>query len=185
MKEIWKDIKGFEKTYQISNYGNVKSLDRIIYYKNRWGRKSCVFYKGENIIPSPLRSGHLYVVLTKNNKKTHFQIHQLVAQAFIPNPNNYKVVHHIDHNPKNNRVDNLIWMSDKEHKSLHHNVNGGDGGRSCKTVYQYTLDGELVAIWPCAMEAVRELGYSQGLICACCRGERNKHKGYRWSYVPL
>ena len=183
--EEWRDIPGYEGSYQVSNYGRVKSVDRTIIYKNRWGGNSSVTYKGQILKSDTLKSGHLYVVLYASSIQKHLQIHQLVAKAFIPNPNNYGIVHHIDHNPQNNMVENLEWINDEEHKRLHHNVNGGNAGKPCKTVYQYSLDGELIKIWHSANDAVRELGLTQGLLCACCRGERKKHKGYKWSYEPL
>lgn len=111
--EIWKDIKGYEGLYQISNYGRVKSLPRMM--KNR---------KCEEIIkaPSVLPKGYLKVSLCKNGKIKYFFIHRLVAEAFIPNPNNFPCVNHKDCNPRNNEVSNLEWISYKENNSYknHH-----------------------------------------------------------------
>lgn len=182
--EIWRDIKGYEGLYQVSNYGRVKSLN----YKRT--------NKEKNMVLTKLNSGHLEVRFCKEGIVRHFFIHRLVAEAFIPNPNNYGVVHHIDHNPQNNVVENLEWMSEEEHKKIHHSSNGGNAGRSCKTVYQYTLDGKLVAVWKSASEAARQLGFQESQISNCCNGgffykkkkkwiNIKQHKGYIWSYVPL
>lgn len=178
MKEIWKDIKGYESLYQISNYGRVKSLN----YK-----RTC-----KEIILKQHRESknHLFVSLWKDTSFKRFKIHRLVAEAFISNPNNYEIVHHIDHNPENNRVDNLVWMDKREHQALH-NVEG-----KSKTVYQYTLEGELIAVWKSASEAAKQLKYTISNICDCCVGKRFdksrgkwvkriQYKGYKWSYIPL
>lgn len=111
--EIWKDIKDYEGLYQISNYGRVKSLPRMM--KNR---------KCEEIIktPSVLPKGYLKVSLCKNGKIKYFFIHRLVAEAFIPNENNYPCVNHKDCNTSNNNVYNLEWVTYKENNSYknHH-----------------------------------------------------------------
>ena len=102
-KEIWKDIKDYEGIYQISNIGRIKSLDR--YCNNR-------LIKGKILSPH-LAKGYLKINLYKNGKSKHFAIHSLVAEAFIPNPNNYPEVNHKDENKENNNVDNLEWCDSK------------------------------------------------------------------------
>ncbi len=114
MEEVWKDIKGYEGLYQISNTGKVKSLKRIM--KSR---------KCEEIIkkPSKLPKGYLKVSLCKEGKIKYYSIHRLVAEAFIPNPNNLPCVNHKDCNPQNNEVSNLEWISYKENNSYkNHNL---------------------------------------------------------------
>lgn len=105
MKEIFKDIKGYEGLYQVSNYGNVKSLKNNIIKK-----------------PSKLPKGYLQMRLSKNGKCKYISIHRLVAQAFIPNPQFKPCVNHKDCNPQNNCVDNLEWCTYKENNSYknHH-----------------------------------------------------------------
>ena len=99
MKEEWKDIKGYEGLYQISNLGRIKSLNY-----NRT--------KKEKILSnSTNRKGYLFVILYKNGKKKSFKVHRLVAIHFIENPNNYFQVNHKDENKSNNRVDNLEWCT--------------------------------------------------------------------------
>lgn len=100
-KEIWKDIKGYEGLYQVSNKGRIKSF----------------YFSKEVILKNNMRNTYEIIQLTKNKKRKSFQIHQLVAQAFLPNPNNYVIVNHKDFNRTNNNVDNLEWCSQK------HNVN--------------------------------------------------------------
>lgn len=112
--EIYKDIKNYEGRYMISNYGNVKSLERTCdnkYNKNRIYRE-CI-YK-----PSICTGGYLYVSLTDlNNKKKRIRVHRLVADAFITNIDSKIDVNHKDGNKKNNHVDNLEWVTRSENLS--------------------------------------------------------------------
>ena len=107
MIEVWKDIQGYEGLYQVSNFGNVRGLDRVIYgngsYKN--GR----FVKGGLL---KQRNGeYLRVNLNKDGVKKTERIHVLVANAFLPNPFNYSEINHIDGNKHNNNLSNLEWCS--------------------------------------------------------------------------
>ena len=101
MKEIWKNIKGYEGKYQVSNLGNVKSLktNRNLYYS---------------------KSGNYYRVGLYKEKRTMYSIHRLVAEHFIPNPENKPCVNHIDTNTFNNNVLNLSWCSYKENNNWKH-----------------------------------------------------------------
>lgn len=102
--EVWKDIRGYEGLYQVSNLGRVKSLS-----KNVKGRN----YKEIIKAPSYGGKGYYRLSLCKNGKNKYFYIHRLVAQAFISNPNNYPCVNHIDCNIYNNNFDNLEWCTYK------------------------------------------------------------------------
>lgn len=107
IKEIWKDIKEYEGLYQVSNLGKIRSLDRAV-------RKNYNKYvsKGK-ILKQEIRNTYYTVQLNKEGKRKVFQVHRLVAQAFIPNYNNYPIVNHIDENPVNNMVENLEWCTQK------------------------------------------------------------------------
>ena len=113
MKEVWKDIEGYEGLYQISNLGNVKSLDRTqiqkrgdLYYNKK--------YKGQIIKSHLTHRGYCAVGVTKHNRHKNFSVHRLVARAFIPNPENKPEVNHIDGNKQNNDVRNLEWLTPSE-----------------------------------------------------------------------
>lgn len=110
MVEAWKDIKDFEGLYQVSNLGNVRSLDRDVVTKNGKVRH----YKGQIMsgrIKKGEYQGYILYDLFKNNKRVTMRAHKLVAEAFIPNPNNHTEINHKDGNKQNNHVDNLEWCS--------------------------------------------------------------------------
>ena len=121
--EIWKDIKGYEGLYQISNYGRVKSLYSWNGHRHVKDNK---ILKCSHSRPSSKKSYQRSIVkLYKNGKKKNYKVHRLVAEHFIPNPNNYKAVNHLDCNPMNNKVTNLEWCTQKhnfEHSRKMQNI---------------------------------------------------------------
>ena len=126
--EEWKDIVGYENLYQVSNLGNVRSLDKVIMRKH--GESLTV--RGRVLKPMIIK-GYCYVRLNDcGNWKTE-QIHRLVAQAFIPNPDNLPEVNHKDENKSNNRADNLEWCT--------HNYNVNYGQRTKK--FSASMKGKL------------------------------------------
>lgn len=106
MQEIWKDIKNYESCYQVSNLGKVRSLTRKVNTYN-----GVRITKGQLLKPLKTNRNYLRVCLKKNQKNKYISIHRLVAEAFIPNPNNYNVINHIDSNTYNNLVNNLEWCT--------------------------------------------------------------------------
>ena len=93
--EIWRDIAGYEGLYQISNKGNIKNLKKLL-------------------TPTDNGNGYLIIGLSKNGKRKNYYVHRLAASAFINNPDNKPVVNHKDHNIKNNNINNLEWVTQKE-----------------------------------------------------------------------
>lgn len=124
--EEWRDIEGYEGLYQVSNYGRVKSLERdIVVYNKLFGYQ--IRHLNEKTVKPKINSNDRFQVrLWKDGIKKQKQIHRLVAEEFIPNPNGYTVVHHKDHNHHNNKVDNLEWMAIEVHSSMHSNERDRD-----------------------------------------------------------
>lgn len=175
--EIWKDIKGYEGFYQISNLGRVRSLDR--YVNCLIGIKA--LRKGKILTQNYNNKGYKRVSLCKNGKHKNFQVHRLVAEAFIPNPDHLPCINHKDEDKTNNHVDNLEWCS------VEYNSNYGTAieRRSEKRkvpILQYDNQGNFIREWNSASDAYRELGIYQQDISRCCKGIRKSACGYIWIY---
>lgn len=177
-EEIWKDVEGFNGRYQISNIGRVKSI-----LKTRTKIR----------VPRIHSTGYFCLNLTLNYKWKSIVIHRLVAQAFIPNPENKPQVNHIDGNKLNNCVSNLEWVTRLE--NVRHSWDTGLSKPSCigrfnelhpmsKVIYQYSMDGEYLQSFPSVSEAARSIGSGIGNISefALHPEKHNYAYGYKWSY---
>ena len=167
--EIWRDIKGYEGLYQVSNEGRVRSCDRDVERTSSSGKKYVAHIKSKIKKPNGHQKGYEPFSLWKDNTHKEFLIHRLVAETFIPNPNGYDVVHHIDENTHNNNVENLMWMDGKEHNNMHHN----------KGVGQYTVDDKLVAMYSSIAEAARQTSFDSACISRCCNPKCIHYKTYK------
>ena len=183
--EIWRDIKGFEGLYQVSNLGRVRTVSHKVLMTD--GR---VYTVNEKILTGDKsNNGYLAVHLWYKGKSKHLYIHRLVAETFIPNPNNLPCINHKDEDKTKNCVDNLEWCS------YEYNANYGTrtqriadrqkNNKRSKRVLQYDLDGNLIREWPSLKEIWREMNYTRSIICKCCQHKpRNKTAyGYRWEYA--
>lgn len=185
MVELWKDIKNYEGLYQVSNMGRIKSLKRIIKYKN--GRNQV--YNSKILKPLSYKDKYLKIVLYKNKIGKTFAIHRLVAQAFIPNPYNYPVINHKDENKHNNKVDNLEWCTVK-YNNNYKNVRG----RAVKTrkknliknkkIYVYNLQGKKVKEFNTIIQACDWLGKPNAKthISECLNNKRKTAYNYKWEF---
>ena len=177
-KEIWKAVEGYEDWYEVSNFGNVRSVDRVVNYND--GRK--FHYKGQIRKIKKHPNGYLFCDLSKNTKHKTFNVHRLVAQAFLPNPNNLPEVNHRDENKTNNCVDNLEWCTHL------HNVNYGTATqrraeKTSKSVLQIGKDtNEIIAEYASMAEAGRQLNINQGNISNCCLHRCKTAGGFKWRY---
>ena len=172
--EVWKDIPGFEGLYQVSSQGRVKSLDMRTKYKNT---SNTMLRKGRVLSPKTSNKGYLEVVLVKNKVRYNKRVHQLVALTFIPNPNGYNVINHINENKKDNFVENLEWCT------IRQNCEAYTSSRN--TIYQYSLDGDLIKVWHSITRAAESVkGDKTGVQHCCCTGLKT-YKGYIWTYSPI
>ena len=164
--EIWKDIEGYKGLYQVSNKGRVKRL----------------LGTSERILRPVIKSsGYLKVVLCKNGRVKQFQLHRLVANAFIPNLDNKPQVNHLDENKLNNCVYNLEWATAKE--NINHGTRNERAGYSrSKPILQYSKSGDFIREWKGASEVERVLGINNSHINACCKGKRKSAGGFVWKY---
>lgn len=168
MIEEWKDIEGYEGLYQVSNLGRVK-------------RSKGKYMKSERILMLFINTpGYLQVMLCKNNKCKKFTVHRLVANAFIPNPENKPQVNHIDEDKTNNKVSNLEWVTAKE------NVNHGTRNeRSSKKIKAIDIANGEWNDYKSISECARELGLHQSSISICLKGKRKTSGGYTFKYKEV
>lgn len=173
MQEIWKDIKGYEGIFQVSDSGRVR----------RFKKNKITILKG-----SIDRKGYRYVRLSVKNKKRRVLIHRLVAQAFCYKPIGCDLVNHLDNNPFNNCASNLEWTTPKGN-TLHALKQGRLKSKETITIAIEARKKPVVArkddIEKCYMsmtEAERE-GFDHRHISECCRGIRKTHKGFTWKYL--
>ena len=181
--EIWKDIKGYEGLYQVSNFGRVLSLN----YRNTG--KPGLMNTGKN------NYGYLQVCLSKNEEEKNYKVHRLVAQTFLANPENKPCVNHKIEGDEGKTI-NMVFFNedgtiDEEKTTIEwctheENINyGTHNERSAKTkskkVLQLSLDGDLIREWESSKECGRN-GFNQGNICEWCNGKRKTQRGFRWEY---
>lgn len=191
MEEIWKDIKGYEGLYQVSNLGRVKSL----------GNGNSNRSKLKIMKTTLSHKGYPMITLRKDDKSKTFSVHRLVAIHFIPNPDNLPQVNHIDEVKTNNRIDNLEWCTNEYNHNYGTRIErvrqkqiGNPKMKTClgkfgkdhhtsKPIVQLTMDGKLVRIWFSAADAIRENGYDKSSVSSCCTGKRKTAYGYKWMHL--
>ena len=183
--EIWKDYKDYEGLYQASNLGRLRSLDRWV--KSKSG--SVRFCKGKILKLCTDKYGYLKVGLWKNNKVKTYYVHHLVAEVFLPNPNNYKEVNHKDEDKTNNSVENLEWCSAKYNsnygtrnermsKSLTNNI------YTSRKVDVYDLDMNFIETLPSSKECGRKYKVHHSNVRNCCNGGKWSDKTHTtWQKV--
>lgn len=186
--EEWRDVPGYEGLYMVSNLGNIKSCEKT----DQRGRT-----RKEKLL-KPSKGGRkgkyqsMQIRLCKNGIGKMFRVHRIVADAFIPNPDNLPEVNHKDENPLNNKVENLEWCTRA------YNMRYGTGRiraaqknavklknrkDQSKWVIQLSLNNEILHFYPSQQEASRETGLYRAAISACCRGVSKTHGGFIWKYA--
>lgn len=159
MIEIWKPIRNYENRYLVSNLGNIKSLRR-----------------NKILVPIIQSNNYCYINLCVNGKNKSCRIHRLVAEAFIPNPNNLPCVNHKDGNKQNNNVDNLEWCTNKYNSQ--HAYKNNMVQKTIRTVIQYDLYGNFIAEYNSHNEASKNTNIPRVEITKSANGNKNITKKY-------
>lgn len=191
--EEWKDIKGFEGVYQVSNVGHIRSLDRV--ETNALGQN--VKRKGKLLNPVPNSSGYLRVNLRHEGKRQRLFVHRIVAEAFCinENPEINTIVNHIDNNYLNNSAKNLEWTTMKgnsQHALKCGRMKRTDQWRTRLINSLKWTNKAIVAFDPQTGKIVEQFdkltdcktkGYDPPTVCMCCKGKRKFHKNLCWRYI--
>lgn len=188
MIEIWKDIKGYEGLYQVSNFGNVRSLDRCVVQKNSFGNMKEHLYRGKYLKLFKDKDGYLKVNLKKDKTLKQYSVHILVANEFIEDKTNFKSmiyednknininklqVNHKDENKQNNKISNLELCTSA------YNVNYGS--RSSKII-QTDINDSFIKIWDSVKIASIELKMSRNTINAILKGKKESTRNFKFKY---
>lgn len=162
--EEWRDIKGYEGFYKVSNKGRVLKSN------------------GHYMKPSRIWDNHFRVALSKNGERKAYLVHRLVALAFIPNPRNYPQINHKNENGLDNRAENLEWCSPRYNLSY-----GTRTKRSSEhtriPISQYGEDGKLIKVFPSIKDAANETKCNRAHIIDVLKGRRKKCGGFIWRYI--
>lgn len=194
MSEEWRDIKGFEGRYQVSNKGNVRRIEKC---KNG----EVVYHQKKNVLEKA--TGYMRSMLVlENGKKQAKNIHRMVAESFLPNPNNKPCVDHIDTNRQNNDVSNLRWVTFKENSNNELTIKNSEHCRNIwenikrvhtnlplnerkffHPVVSVSLYNGEVKVYKDRMSAAKSLSLSPSNIWSCISGRRKTCGGYKWYYL--
>lgn len=173
--EIWKDVKDYEGLYQVSNKGQIKRT------KHTRSNGRGYYTVNERILSTHLNNkGYKIITLCKNNKvKTHI-LHRLIAEAFIPNPDNLPQINHKDENKTNNDIKNLEWCTHK-----YNNNYGTKNNRTALKRGKPVICEETGVIYTSLHDAERKTGVDYRNIHACCSGRYKTSGGYHWKYIYI
>ena len=194
--EIWKDIKGYEGLYQVSNWGRVKSLERVVQFGNQKRIVKSKIRKLKYVIIHPKYPNYTQTIVTLYNKQKRkdFIVGRLVAETFIPNPENKPCVDHKNTDPTDNRVENLRWVTYKENSNNPITLSNmsiaqkgkpglkGNKNKYSKKVLQFDLEGNFIKEWDSLHQIEEIIGLSHIQVSRCCRGIYKTSGGYVWKY---
>ena len=198
MREEWRPVVGYEGLYEVSNMGRVRSVKRTV-----WDSRGYYKIIQERIRkPRKNNNGYLQVFLHKEGKRKNCTIHRLVAQAFLPNPDNLPEVNHKDENPLNNNINNLEWCTRKYNQNYGtRNIRAGksisktntnnpklskaltNNPKLSKSVIAISKVSGLIVEFSSIREAERQLGISHSDITKCCKGKKKSAGNYYWMYA--
>lgn len=168
---MYKSIKGYDGIYEVSELGKIRSVDRIVECKDGSTRKR----KGKELKLQMNNKGYAIVRLNKNGIYKTQSVHRLIAEAFLPNPDNLPQIHHLNHDRKDNRACNLQWVSKAEQRDEHWTK----AQSKAKGIRLRVVGHGIDKIYNSAHEVERELGVDRNCARKVARGIYKKSKGYR------
>jgi len=172
-QEIWKAIQGTNDEYFVSIYGDIKAVSKIL-------QRNGHFYLRESKFPKQIahNCGYLMVKLRGFNAKL---IHRIVAEAFIPNPENKECVNHINGKKSDNRVENLEWVTKSE--NMTHAYRTIDAFHFTKKVNQFDINGNFIKSFNSSIQAAKELNRAKGSICNNLNGRTKSVAGFVFKFA--
>ena len=194
--EIWKDIPEYEGYYQVSNYGNFRGLDRVIFEKT--GKPNKI--KGKPIKTHFYTNGYLGITFCKNGIKKQFIAHRIVAQMFVPNDNPLLEVNHKNEIKSDISANNLEWMTHKENSNYGTKVERqiknsdftgsknpmfgiiGYNNKNSIHIDQFSISGEFIKTHASSAQIERDHGFNASGIIGVCRGRCKQAYGFVWRY---
>ena len=181
MKEVWKDVIGYEGFYKVSNLGNVKRINSKV--------KSCLRHLGgykivkEHFMTPRIINKYYSVHLCKDGKSKNVRVHRLVATAFIPNPNNLPQINHKDENKLNNNAENLEWCSCKYNQNYGTRKQKRELSKTKPIQKINKQTGEIIETYISLSSAARKNDISFKAISKYALGKSKTSGGYIWKYV--
>lgn len=172
--ETWRSVPGYEGLYEVSDQGRVPSLNRLDYRGHR--------LLGKVLRPGNRHNGYLAVRLFREGKGNSYQVHRLVAFAFLSRLSEDLEVNHRNGDKADNRVTNLEWVTGPENMRHADEILKRSGGRKPKPVVGISVDGTVTIRFASASEAGRH-GFMLSAISLCCHEQWRTCKGYRWHYA--
>jgi hypothetical protein len=196
MNEEWRDIPHYEGLYQVSNLGQIRSIDRVV----RRGIGTTKMLKGIILNPLFQRNGYMFVILSKNGKTKRMAIHRAVALAFIPNPDNKSEVNHINEDKRDNRVSNLEWITIHDNRCYGTRIERGIANRDqtgkkngmfgrkgamnpqSRKILQYDLSGNFIREYENIRIAAEMTNSNPSSISRVAKGYIKQTNSFIWRY---
>lgn len=191
--EVWKSVSGTGDAYEVSNYGRVRSKNRVLRRKNGVNCR----IDGRILLQRPNNRGYMRVQLCYSNGKRTVLVHRLVAESFVPNGNGRTCVNHKDFDPQNNAASNLEWVSHRE--NMRYSLERGrfDRTEAWRANLKKTLDAKMgkpvigtslttggKRYYTALNDCTRD-GFQPSCVSNCCNGKRHTHKGFSWQFMEV